>query len=394
MYILEEEAVSRDVGRLDQAWEDPRSFVFLPRKGAPPLPWVEQAMSRLPAQLHEGHFVLATSGSTGLPKLVVGERGRAERLARVLHEVQDSSPVRTTVGVLPLTYCYSFVNQWLWARVMGREFLPTEGFRKPDELKRILAAASDCMLCLVGALVPMFPSQLGEDVSFPNVCRLHFAGGMYPQGHQALLQQLFPNATVFNNYGCAEAMPRLTVRRRQAEDEGANIGSPLPGIRMRTNESDEILFQSPFAAVAVYESERFFVPGEADWIATGDLGEEMKDGTWRVKGRSSEVFKRYGEKVSLARLMSTVTQAWRGQAAFYRERDPAGEEGHVLVLAPRVGAGELQEVLQAFRKHHPRTHWPLRVESVPDLPLLSSGKPDLLRLSESAREHVVWRQRL
>ena len=394
MYILEEEVVSRDVGRLDQAWEDSRTFIFLPRKGAPPQPWVMQAMSQLPARFREGHFVLATSGSTGLPKLVVGERGRAEALARLLHEVQDSSPVRTTVGVLPLTYCYAFVNQWLWARVMGREFLPTLGFRKPDELKRILAAANDCMLCLVGALVPMFPIQLGEDVSFPNVCRLHFAGGMYPQGHQELLRRLFPHATVFNNYGCAEAMPRLTVRRRQAEDEGANIGSPLPGIRMRTNESDEILFQSPFAAVAVYESDRFIIPGEADWIAIGDLGEKTEDGTWRVKGRSSEVFKRYGEKVSLARLMGTVTQVWRGQAAFYRERDPAGEEGHVLVLAPRVGPGDLQEVLQAFRKHHPRTHWPLRVESVPDLPLLSSGKPDLLRLSESAREHVVWRQRL
>ncbi len=394
MYVLEEAAVSQDISRLARAWEDPRTFVFLPEKGAPPRAWVEQALGQFPAQLAEGHFVLSTSGSTGQPKLVVGNRQRAESLAVTLHRLQDSEPVKRTVAVLPLTYCYAFVNQWLWARVMGREFQATAGFRRPDELRRILAAADDCMLCLVGALVPMFSSQMGVDISFPGVCRLHFAGGMFPQGHLDVVQRVFPNATVFNNYGCAEAMPRLTVRRRQEGDEGANIGHPIPGVRMRANDCDEIQFQSPFAAVAVYDHDGLFLPRESDWIATGDLGEEAADGTWRVRGRSSEVFKRYGEKVSLARLLATVSEVWVGQAAFYRERDPAGEEGHVLVLAPQATPERLADVLQAFRQRHPRTHWPIRVESVPALPLLSSGKPDLSRLPELARDQVVWRQRL
>lgn len=394
MYILEEAAVSQEPGRLGQAWEDPRTFVLLPEKGGPPRGWVEEAMDLLSVRFPEGHFVLSTSGSTGQPKLVVGNRERAERLASLLHRVQDSEAVKVTVGMLPLTYCYAFVNQWLWARVMGREFLPTAGFRRPDELLRALSAAEDCMLCLVGAQVPMFPAQLGPDVSFPGVRRLHFAGGMFPQGHLDLLRRLFPNAVVFNNYGCAEAMPRLTVRRRAEGDEGANIGYPLPGVRMRSAESGELQFQSPFAAVAVYDANGLLVPGESDWLATGDLGEPAEDGTWRVRGRSSEVFKRYGEKISLAQLLVTVAESWEGQAAFYRERDPAGEEGHVLVLSPVPASEALNAVLQGFRRCHPRTHWPVRIEGAPSLPLLSSGKPDIGRLGEATHNNVLWRQRL
>ena len=46
------------------------------------------------------------------------------------------------------------------------------------------------------------------------------------------MAELFPNARVFNNYGCAEAMPRLTVRPVKEGEEGVGIGNPLPGVEL------------------------------------------------------------------------------------------------------------------------------------------------------------------
>ena len=66
-----------------------------------------------------------------------------------------------TVVALPLTYSFAFVNQWLWARQLGRRLVPTPGLAAPAELGRALDGCRDAMLCLVGAQVPLL--ELAED---------------------------------------------------------------------------------------------------------------------------------------------------------------------------------------------------------------------------------------
>jgi acyl-CoA synthetase (AMP-forming)/AMP-acid ligase II len=120
----------------------------------------------------------------------------------------------------------------------------------------------------------------------------------------------------------------------------------------------------------------------------------MPDGSWRLLGRANEVFKRFGEKISLPALLTSVKTAWAGDAACYREIDPAGEEGYVLVLSPEPSGQQLRDVLMAFRKHHARPHWPLRIESLELMPLLPNGKPDVRSLRDAADKQLHWRQRI
>jgi len=394
MYLLNESEVIRDIGRLDRAWSEPETFVFLSDRSGVPIEWVEQRMALFPESFREGHFVLMTSGSTGRPKLVVGLRKRAERLAAALHVVQDSEPAKETAVLLPLTYCYAFVNQWLWARLKGRKLVLTAGFGQPDAVLKTLAEAKDCLLCLVGAMLPMFAAHIPEGVSFPGVARLHFAGGRFPQEKLGAILRYFPNARIFNNYGCAEAMPRLTMRSLEESNEAANIGRPIPGVEMKVGDTGEMLFRSEYGAVGMCDDGGLFALGENDWIPTGDLGEQLDGGCWRIKGRTNEVFKRFGEKISLLQLLETVQTQWRGQAAFYRECDLSGEDGHVLVLAPEATKGQVQEILRAFRQSHPRTHWPLRVESIVTMPTLPNGKVDYGALAASEGKTIHWRQRI
>jgi acyl-CoA synthetase (AMP-forming)/AMP-acid ligase II len=189
-------------------------------------------------------------------------------------------------------------------------------------------------------------------------------------------------------------MPRLTIRRAEEASEAANIGHPLCGIEIRSDDQRAILFRSPYGAVGVVENMKFTAITADDWIPSGDLGEMNDDGSWRLLGRASEVFKRHGEKVSLAALTTTVTTAWPGQCAFYREADHTGEDGCVLVLAPEATNDSVKPVLMALRKHHPRAQWPLRIESTPTLPLLSNGKTDVRALPSLANKSILWQQHI
>jgi hypothetical protein len=159
-----------------------------------------------------------TSGSTGQPKLVVGEKQRAEALALVLHRYQDSAPAERSIVVLPLTYCYAFVNQWLWSRVVGRALCITNGFSQPDALQRELTPGGDT---LHGQRTGAAARRLAG-VRF-RVFKSTFAGA-FSAGQKGFLGNTF-RAEVYNNYGCAEAMPRL-LRRAGASRQEAILAAP------------------------------------------------------------------------------------------------------------------------------------------------------------------------
>ena len=128
---------------------------------------------------------------------------------------------------------------------------------------------------------------------------------------------------------------------------------------------------------------------------TGDQGIPLSgDGSWRLTGRASEVFKRYGEKISLPLLLSTVLRNWPGQAAFYREMDGKGENGHVLILAPHPSETEVRHSPKgSLAAEYGRAYWPLRVESADELPLLPNGKADVAAIVKLHEKKRHWHQR-
>ena len=390
--IVPESAVRADIGVLDERWRSPETFALVPSNLALTQEWLDRALEQLPEEFRTGHFLLLTSGSTGQPKLIVASRGRAERLVEVIHQLQEGDPVGETVGCLPLSYSYSFINQWLWARHMKRRLVATDGFTRPDELKHALERASDAMICMVGVQVPLLRSLFGTH-SFPGIIRLHFAGGRFPQEQLPALHQIFPNAKIFNNYGCAEAMPRLTIRRAEEADVAANIGRPLPGVELKSGDEDQLVFRSPYRAVGFIESAGFRPISDDEWVETGDLGRAGEDGMWMLLGRKSEVFKRFGEKISLPAIQAAVQRVWQGETAFYRETDSMGENGHVMVIAPNPSKEQLKAIMMELRRDFTRPHWPLRVESMARLPRLPNNKVDALALKEQKEVTIEWSQR-
>lgn len=350
-------------------------------------------MEQVPEEFQEAHFGILTSGSTGNPRLMVGSKERARELTKAIHTAQNCDLVSQTIGLLPLSYAYAFVNQWLWAHVMSRNFVKTNGFSTPDLLYTALRNAESAMTCLVKSQLPLF-SKYFEKEQFPGVLRVNFAGEQFPQDQLAQVYSLFPNAQVFNNYGCTEAMPRLTVRRAEESDDASNIGRPLPGVELKTDAEGHLLFRSPYSAVASVGVDGVHVFGDDEWIATGDIGEQNADGSWRVTGRANEVFKRYGEKVSIVSVVGDLRRAWPGEMVGYACDDADGEPGWALVVSPEPDKLQVRELLHLMREGYTRARWPIRIESLNSIPRLPGGKVDLVRVRQDENKKLHWRQRI
>src|SRR6476659_9824330 len=99
--LLVEHSLETSPQRLDEAWSQPATFAFVAEKSGVSDDWLQQALTQLPKPFQTDHFALLTSGSTGQPKLVIGSRDRAEKLAATLNQLQSADLVENAIGVLP-----------------------------------------------------------------------------------------------------------------------------------------------------------------------------------------------------------------------------------------------------------------------------------------------------
>jgi hypothetical protein len=359
---LREHEVRERVGLLAELWCNRTPFVLLPSKMPVSDDWLARALCHLPAETGAGHFVMLTSGSSGDPKLVLCAMARTEALAAVLHTAQDNDAVQTAIVTLPLSYSFAFVNQWVWSQVHHRALQLTPGMADPQALQAALAAAQDAMLCLVGVQVPLLLRYYGGQ-QFPGVIRVHFAGGRFPQEQLPELQAMFPKASIYNNYGCAEAMPRLTVRRAEHSDQAADVGLALPGIQIDTDADGALVFRSPYGAVGCVERDHFTAIGADTWVHSGDLALRTATGSWppqrgvQTPWREGLDGQPAGQRGgSLARPGRDVPRGRRARRG--RLRDGARTRARRTAIAPGV-AGAAQEpppFAMAAAHRGPRRH--------------------------------------
>ncbi|MCB0393246.1 MAG: acyl--CoA ligase [Bdellovibrionales bacterium] len=381
-----------DIQGFFATWDSPASVLVTPRSLAND-PSTKKPIKLFNAEYPISHFGLFTSGSTGKPQLLIGNKERAHQLVEKIHFAQDNQVCDSTVLILPPTYSYAFVNQLIWAHHFKKQIVLTSGFKDPECLFKSLEETASSMTCMVKSLVPMLFRYAGKR-TFPNVLRLNFAGGPFPHSHFAELKNIFPNAKVFNNYGCTEALPRLTVQEMSIESPIGEVGKPLIGIEMTTNSDGEILFKSPYSAVARI-TENGIQRLTDEWIPTGDFG-DCQNGKWQVKGRNNEVFKRHGEKIVVQSVISRLEEVWGHALYWYPSPDSLGEPSFSLVIEGTVSKDSIKTLLLELRATFSRYQWPLKIESVEKVPFLENNKVDSLQLAKdkNIKRTVLWSQNI
>lgn len=190
--------------------------------------------------------------------------------------------------------------------------------------------------------------------------------------------------------GRAEAVG-VPVRRTYGSSETAGgcvyDGVPLAGVEVRVLDGEVQLSGPMLAEGYLGQPERTAAafldePGRR-WYRTGDAG-EWDGERLTVTGRLDDVIITGGEKVSIG-LVERAVQSLPGlgEALVVRAADP--EWGDVPVVISTVPA-DLADVRAAVGRALGRRAAPRRIVVVPEIPLLSTGKPDRHALSALAAE--------
>ena len=351
------------------------------RGDAPPTPTARLTLDN-PA------LILYTSGSTGQPRGVIQTWRNIDANSRSIVQYLGLGREDRALLILPLYYCYgrSVLQTHLLAG--GSVFLDGR-FAFPRVVLETLASEQ----CTGFAGVPLTFEVIRRQVdvrslSFPRLRYLTQAGGAMAPDTIAWARQSFHPARLFVMYGQTEATARLSfLPPDRAEDKKGSIGLPIPGVELGVvddrgrevppGEVGHLVARGQNVTLGYLDDpEGTAAILHDDWLWTGDLARRDADGFFFHQGRSKEILKIGGHRVSPVEI-EQVVQRFPGvaEAAVVGEGDSLLGEVPVafVVCAPGENPPEA-EMRRHCREHLPAYMEPVRFVQVDALPRNDAGK--------------------
>ena len=319
---------------------------------------------------HEGvaegtAVVVGTSGSTGVSKGVELSAAALRHSARASLDRVGARPGERWLCCLPVTHVAGL--QVLVRSLVGGTEPVLATSADPGTL-----AASGC------AHVSLVPTQLqrllGHDSADQSTPLAGFSCVLL--GGAAAPASLLDAARdarvpVVTTYGMTETCGGCVYD-----------GVPLDGVRAEIRDDGRIWISGP----VLFSGYRGGPPAPADgWFRTGDLGVLDAAGRLAVRGRADDVINTGGHKVVPGEVAAAL-QTCPGvrDAAVVGQPDPEWGERVVAVVVPAdPGDPPTLELLRLHvRERLPRYAAPSRVVMVDAVPMLPSGKHDIVRLRQ------------
>jgi len=194
---------------------------------------------------------------------------------------------------------------------------------------------------------------------------------------------------ILEGYGVTETAPALALNTPMFNRFGT-VGRLLPGIEARlepvpgVEEGGRLYVRGPNVMLGYLKTDKpgILVPPEGGWHDTGDIVAIDRDGFVTIKGRAKRFAKIGGEMISLAAVETLASELWPDvQSAVVTEPDPRRGERLVLVTEKK---GATRAAFQAYAKEKGASDLtaPAEVVIVDKLPLLGSGKADLVGVTQ------------
>jgi long-chain acyl-CoA synthetase len=343
-----------------------------------------------PVRPDAGHaaLILYTSGSTGRPRGVVQTFRNVDANTRsIVHYLGLTAEDRALL-VLPLYYCYgrSVLQTHLFAG--GSLFLDGR-FAFPRVVLEALGAEG----CTGFAGVPLTFEIIRRQVnvstlSFPRLRYLTQAGGAMAPETTDWVRREFAPARLFVMYGQTEATSRLSyLPPEHGEQKRGSIGIPIPGVELRVvdeqgrelprGETGHLVARGDNVTLGYLdEPEETAALLRGGWLWTGDLAVRDGDGFFFHRGRSKEILKIGGHRVSPVEIEHVLAEHPDiAEAAVIGIPDALMGEVPAAFFVRRPGRSPDEAGLKAFcRSRMPAYRVPVRFTCVESLPRNEAGK--------------------
>jgi acyl-CoA synthetase (AMP-forming)/AMP-acid ligase II len=341
-------------------------------------------------------ILLATSGSTGNPKLV-----RLSRSAILANTASIVDALRIDAGEvavtsLPLFYSFgmSVLNTHLASGatvVLSADGLVARAFWDAVGAHRVTS------LSAVPYQYEMLRRLRFDPAKHPTLATLTQAGGRLRPELVADFHERMASAggRLYVMYGQTEAAPRMTtLPAERLADKLGSVGPAVPGGRLsvrledgtqttRTGVTGAVLYRGPNVMLGYAQTAADLARGDdlGGVLETGDLGYLDEDGYLFLTGRLSRFAKVFGVRLNLDDIESML-RGYGGVAAV------SGEDT-IMVWLEGAGsdrttacAAELAQRLGLHRNG-------FDVRSIDALPLLGNGKIDYRTLEKLSREDAA-----
>jgi long-chain acyl-CoA synthetase len=259
--------------------------------------------------------LIYTSGSTGRPKAVMmthrSMRFAAHTLSSYLRLREDDR----ILNVLPLAFDYG-LYQLLMAVRMGATLVHEPSFTMPAPILEALGNRGITVFPGVPTVFALLRSmQRRKPSCFPQVRCVTNTAAALPEDFMPELRAIFPSARIYKMYGLTECKRVSYLEPELVDERPGSVGKAMPGTEARVlgpdgqevapGEVGILYVRGPHVMLGYWkraeESARMLPEGnEGDerLLCTQDRFRVDEDGFLYFVGRSDDIIKSRGEKVS------------------------------------------------------------------------------------------------
>jgi len=359
---------------------------------------IEKEILRLPpAQNDDIAVIIFTSGSTGTKKgVMLSHKNLIANTGSIITYLGLDYTDRMCVA-LPFFYCYGASLLHTHLRAGGSIVLNQKPF-----LGSVIRDI-DTYQCTGFAGVPSTYQILINKTQFlqqefPSLKYFTQAGGQLPNKYIKIIVDHFPKKKFYVMYGATEATARLSYLPPELiTTKMGSIGKGIPGVTLAVLNHDNYAVKPSEIGEIVATGDNIMKgyyndPEGTDavlkngWLYTGDLATVDDDGFIYIVGRSKNIIKSGGYRVSPIEIENEILslEKFRGCVVFGIPDEIMGEAVVAVIQATKtVDESDLRrEVLAHCTRRLPSYKVPKKIFFIDEFPLNSSNKMDLAALKE------------
>lgn len=259
--------------------------------------------------------LIYTSGSTGFPKGVMQTHQSMVFAAWSLIEYQRLSENDRILLVLPIAFDYG-LYQLLMTIKLGATLVVERSFTFPVKVYQRMEEQSVTVFPAVPTIFAMMISaHKKKKLCFPSITRITNTAAALPADFIPYLHEIFPNALIYKMYGLTECKRVCYLEPELVDINPRSVGRAIPGTEVfllspegksvPAGEPGILHVRGPHIMAGYWKDpERSAkmlkagdLPGERV-LCTHDLFKMDEEGLLYFVGRSDDIIKTRGEKVS------------------------------------------------------------------------------------------------
>ncbi len=337
--------------------------------------------------------IIYTSGSTGDPKGVMLSHGNLASTSRSIASYLENVPDDVVMCVLPLAFGYG-LSQVLTGALVGFSLVLEKSFAfRAEVLKHMVERRVTGLPGVPGMFASLVQMGAFNGSDLPALRYMTNAAAAIAPAHILRLRDLFPKARFFSMYGQTECTRVCYLDPARIGDKTSSVGKAIPGCeayvidelgrRVGPGVVGELVVRGANVMQGYWRrpeetAKRLRdgeIPGERV-LHTGDYFKTDEEGLLYFVGRSDDVFKCRGEKVSPKEIEHVLCElAGVAEVAVAGVDDPIDGKAVKAFVVLQAGAAVSEGEIRRHCRERLESHLVPKVVEIRDsLPKTDSGK--------------------